>query len=296
MNTGALLLIGAAGLGVYALSQSQGASADVGGAAGAPGPADSTLTQDTSPTNPLAGLGDLIKSFSQPSTDQPSTTLPSNSVGNTPDTKKAATVQSYVAPSGQTVNAANFNTSSGPAYVDSSGNIYPANFSSLITGGPAYAAPPSSSGSTKKAVNTSSLQVSAQNFTPAPNASMPAANFSSATQGAIYVPPPAPTYLSQQTALASSNLASFPSSGQNFSVAGYTFSSPGQYYSSQMQAASYVSQQAVVTKKAAQSTPVATSSNKSTNNIGGLNNGTYNIGGNTVTVKSGASGKYKTTL
>ncbi len=207
MKTGAILLIGAAGVGLYALSQAQGADASGGGGGGANIPSPSDNGNGGSGFD-LSGLMDALKGFQQPSNEQPTQTVDSKKAANSATLQSAPDSGVAVGGFGQTLFSPNVSTANGPAYADSSGVVHDLNFSSATYGATYVSAPVVT---TKKAATSSSGGSnfsSALNFTPAPttNASMLNAsyappvqasfntpNFSSATLGAIYVAPPVST-------------------------------------------------------------------------------------------------------
>lgn len=198
-NTGLVLIAGAGAL--FVLSQSSEASLGGGGGTGSP---VSNAEEEKSGFD-LSQLGNLLSGFTSPATPD-TTNLNAPSLATATKKQASASTQSYDEGNGQTVNALNFSsqTLGGSAYASPSGQVFAPNFSSQIFGGPAYASPPN----TKKA--EASL-----NYTPAN------ANFSSATQGAIFVQAPT-TSINASSNLTSSNNVSTTSNNSKSSYVGST--------------------------------------------------------------------------
>lgn len=197
-NAGLFLIAGAGAL--FVLSQSSEASLGGGGGTGSP----VSNAEEGKSGFDLSQLGNLLNGFTSPAT--PDTTNLNAPSPATTSKKQASASTSYDEGNGQTVNALNFSsqTLGGSAYASPSGQVFAPNFSSQVFGGPAYASPLT----TKKA--EASL-----NYTPAN------ANFSSATQGAIFVQAPT-TSINASSNLTSSNNVSTTSNNSKSSSVGST--------------------------------------------------------------------------
>lgn len=307
-------VVAALGVGYYFVNKEQNGGnfvspfTDSGGGAGG---GDNTQNPTTTPTNVSSADPGQTPSEQTVAVQTQQTNNQNTSVNNLQTTPSTGVpIGSF----GQVLYSPNASTANGAAYIDPSGTVHALNFSSA-TYGETYATPAVISPTVNySSGGSSSLNYTpAQNYTPVPQSTKQTINYTPAlnytpvstvkeTPALNYTPanftPAVPNYISSLSSLASSDLHSFPNPGQPFTVAGYTFTSIGQYYHAQMSASNTVSDYNRTVARQAQSAPSNNTSSNPTNrtSVGGLGSGTYTFGSTTVTVKEGGSGKYKTTL